>query len=153
MYGIAEATLPKKAGNLDLPSLQAVAVAELLYIENLLDDITSLTREWRQHVVENGLNDNMEWADYWTLVNEACHPDGSKKCPNLMKVFGVIAMLQSMKVATLVGLMQARFKIKSSSSASNIKIDKNLILLVNQMSTNATDAEAMDARKKYLSTC
>ena len=117
----------------------------------------------------------MEWADYWKPVNIARRPDGSKKYHNLMKFVGVIATLPSsnagverifsslrlikterrgsMKVATLVSLMQIRFKIKSSSSASNIKIDKTLSSLVNQMSTNATHAEAMDASKKYLSNC
>ena len=121
-----------------MPSLQAVAVAKFPYIENMLDDINSPDREWRQHVVENGLSDDMEWADYWKLVNEARHPDGSKKYPNFMKFVGVVAALPSsnagverifsslrlikterrgsMKVATLVGLMQTRFKIKSSSS-------------------------------------
>ncbi len=132
IHDIAECLLPRNASSGIPPSLAEIT-KKLPYVREILD-VNELDREWRQHMFDSDVNGDMVWDQYWSKVKGAKTPSGTAKYPALLKLVGIIASFpcsnapvervfsflkmikserrSSLKSASLVSLMQARFAMK-----------------------------------------
>ena len=168
---VVQCTLPRNAAARVPPSLTEV-VKKLPYLNTVLDT-KKLDGEWREHVFEEKLTPDLKWEEYWLVVKDAKISSGEPKYPNLTRfvelvasfpfsnaaverMFSLLKRIKTddrtrLKSSSLVSLLHCKLAMKNGNyQSAGLKPTKQVLDLISEMKSNATDAEAKELRKKFL---
>ena len=136
-------------------------------------DTEKLDREWRQHAFESKINRDLNWNEYWIIIQDAKNPTREQKYPVLTKFVSILASFPfsnaaverifsslkliktdrraSLKSSSLVSLNQFKMAMKNGKfSASGLQPNDGILNLAHNMKASATDEEVKDIRKKFI---
>ena len=84
-HGLVECLLSQNAASLNPRSL--ARICEKMPCLNEVLDTRKLDLEWRLQALDEQLNVNLPWEEYWLVVRDAKTQMGELKYPNLIKFF------------------------------------------------------------------
>ena len=171
-HDIVKCLRPSNATNLVPHSLQMIC-EKLPYLSKVLDT-GMLDMEWRLHALEEKTSEDDFFDKYWLAIRDAKTPTGDAKFPNLIKFVAILSSLpfanaavervfsqlklvktaqrNSLKSTSLVSLLQSKFSLQNRHlSAATLKPTKEVLKLVGDMKSNATDEQVQQLRKDFLS--
>lgn len=136
-------------------------------------DTSKLDLEWRLQALDEKLNANLPWDEYWLAVRDAQTPMREPKYPNLIKFFAILSSLpvsnaavermfsqlklvktnhrNSLKSMSLVSLLQSKLNLKNQRvTAASLQPGKELLKLARDAKSDATEEEVKGLRKELL---
>ena len=122
---------------------------------------------------EEKLTPDFKWEEYWLVVKDAKISSGEPKYPNLTRFIELVASFPfsnaavermfsllkriktddrtRLKSSSLVSLLHCKLAMKNGNyTAAGLKPTKQVLDLISEMKSNATDGEAKELRKKFL---
>ena len=171
VHRIVECLLPANAAS-RTPSSLGTITNLLPYLTDILN-IKQLDMEWRQHALEEGINPDLHWDEYWLIVRDSKTPTGEARYPCLMRFVGILSSLpfanvaverifsqlklvktdnrNSLKSSTLVSLLQSKISMKNGHwCAASLQPNKRILQLASKCKSSATDEEVKELRKDFL---
>jgi hypothetical protein len=159
VLGVVECISPQKASARIPSSLSSIA-RKLPYLGEL--DLHQLDLEWREHLLEEKVSQNLHWDEYWNAIKNTKRPTGEQKYPTLLKfveilashpfsnaaverTFSLLKLIKtshrsSLKSSSIVSLLQCKMNMKNGhASAATLVPSEQLLKFASKMKANATD--------------
>jgi len=170
-HDLVECLQPQSAANLNPRSLARIC-EKMPCLKDVLDT-SKLDFEWRLQALDEKLNANLPWEEYWLAVRDAKTPMGEPKYPNLIKLFATLSSLpfsnaavervfsqlklvktdhrNSLKSMSLVSLLHSKLSLKNQGvTAASLHPSRELLKLAQDAKSDATDEEVKGLRKEFL---
>lgn len=170
-HDLVECLQPQNATNLKPRSLARIC-EKMPCLKEVLDT-SKLDLEWRLQALDEKLNANLPWDEYWLAVRDAQTPMREPKYPNLIKFFAILSSLpvsnaavermfsqlklvkinhrNSLKSMSLVSLLQSKLNLKNQRvTAASLQPGKELLKLARDAKSDATEEEVKGLRKELL---